>query len=133
MASVSTAAKQQRIIHVFSISYFNRFIVTMLVDQYHIVIGGEKLSGYLLNAQHPDGWAKAKFFLQHGFITEGDLITLLMFFISNYEVSQKLETKFGTKYIVEGAIPGLQAASLRTVWIVLNGEKSCRFVTAYPL
>ena len=34
----------------------------MLVDQYHIVIVGEKLSGYLLNAQHPDGWAKAKFF-----------------------------------------------------------------------
>ena len=72
----------------------------MLVNQYDVVISGEKLSGYLLNNQHPDGWAKAKFFRQYGFLTEEDLRALLLFFVLNYDVSQAVETKFGTKYIV---------------------------------
>jgi hypothetical protein len=40
-----------------------------------------------------------------------------------------LETKHGSKYIVDGVIRGLP---IRTVWIVDSPGGGVRFVTAYP-
>jgi hypothetical protein len=58
---------------------------------------------------------------------------LLVEIISNNFVKETIQTEFGTKYIVEGRVSLQRTAVLKTVWIVLNGENICRFVTPYPL
>lgn len=43
-------------------------------------------------------------------------------------------TVHGQKYRVNGTLAGPEgvSASVTTIWIVLNGEQSPRFVTAFP-
>jgi hypothetical protein len=105
----------------------------MLPDLFQIEISDTKITGYLLNLQHPDGWGKAKFFRQHGFTTTDAVKALLLFIIQQHEVKETIQTDFGVKYIVEGAAFACSPILLRTVWIVLKGENSCKFVTAYPI
>lgn len=42
--------------------------------------------------------------------------------------------KFGTKYVVRGVLAGPdgRSAAIVTVWIILSGTTTPRFVTAYP-
>lgn len=61
------------------------------------------------------------------------LENLLRMLINQNKVTETTKTEFGTKYVVDGLLTGNTNAVLRTVWIVLNGENICRFVTAYPL
>ena len=105
----------------------------MLTEQFQIETDAKKLKEYLLNLQHPDGWSKAKFFRQQGFNTEEELKDLLLHLISNNSSKQSVQTGFGVKYVVDGQVSPESFTMLRTVWIVLEGEKICRFVTAYPL
>lgn len=105
----------------------------MLSTTFVIEIDRAKLTGYLLNLQHPDGGTKAKFFIGNGYSTESEMRTLLLTIINTNPVKQGIQTEFGAKYIVEGLLPGKEAVMLRIVWVVLHGENCCRFVTAYPL
>lgn len=105
----------------------------MLSDLYHIEISSVKITDYLLNLQHPDGWGKAKFFPQYGFTTAEEVKSLLLVIVQQNEIKQTIQTEFGIKFIVEGAISADSSVLLRTVWVVLKGENSCKFVTAYPL
>ena len=96
----------------------------------------KKIQGYLLNREHPDNGGKADFFAQFGFTTE-DWITLaaaLRLLAKQGDLSRSVESKHGTKYIVDGELenPRGRQALVRTVWIVETGENIPRLVTAYP-
>lgn len=83
----------------------------MLPDQFQIDIPSAKINDYLLNSHHRDGWSKAKFFRKHRFATEEDVKILLASIIYQNDVKQIIQTKYGTKYIVEGALLQLVAIS----------------------
>lgn len=100
------------------------------------VVEREKIVGYLLNPQHPDGASKAKFFLSLGFRTEQweKLAEALRELINRSPTMRTVESIHGRKY-VEGTIqsPGGISPRIRTVWIVDRGRLAPRLVTAYPL
>ncbi|MGH8546727.1 MAG: DUF6883 domain-containing protein [Gammaproteobacteria bacterium] len=50
------------------------------------------------------------------------------------EVHEAIESDYGMKYIIRASLkgPNGRAFEFVTVWIVLEGEKVPRFVTAYP-
>jgi len=55
--------------------------------------------------------------------------------VADNAVSSVQQTPFGVKYLIDGQISGPTgaAAAIRSVWFVEAGERSPRFVTAYPL
>jgi hypothetical protein len=100
------------------------------------VVEREKITEYLLNAAHPDNGGKAAFFQSLGFSGE-DWTTLSAAFrklIETTEVTMKLESPHGWKYILDGCIesPGGKAPLVRTIWIIDRGQEAPRLVTAYP-
>jgi hypothetical protein len=96
----------------------------------------DKIKGYLLNPDHPDGATKARFFATMGFATETWLVLAeaLRRLASATEVAKRIETGYGTKYIVDGLLetPSGRKPLVRTVWIVDRGREIARLVTAYP-
>jgi len=96
-----------------------------------------KISGYLLADDHPAGRSKAQFFNSLGFRKDQPavLIRALLQHAASNEVSSASQTHFGAKYLIGGRISGPTgaAAIIRSVWFVENGERSPRFITAYPL
>jgi hypothetical protein len=96
----------------------------------------EKLTGYLLDEQHPVGGPKAKWLIGHGYDAadpsplERDLLSVVH--ASDDSVTQ--QSRFGTKYVVVGRInaPDGQQVDVTTVWIVEPPDDRPRFVTAYP-
>jgi hypothetical protein len=96
-----------------------------------------KLSGYLLAADHASGRSKALFLNNLGFRREQPnfLRRALLQHAADNAVSSVQQTPFGAKYLIEGRISGPTgtAAAIRSVWFVETGERSPRFVTAYPL
>jgi hypothetical protein len=97
-----------------------------------------KLSGYLLAADHASGRSKALFLSRLGFRSDQPdvLRRALLQHAADNAVSSVQLTPFGAKYLIEGRISGstgTAAASIRSVWFVEIGERSPRFVTAYPL
>lgn len=97
----------------------------------------QKVTGYLLNLEHPEGGSKAKFFLSRGFTAENwpRLIEALLNQAGSGKVSAVKEGRFGTKFIVDGQIACLDRSlvRIRTVWIVRHGTKIPSLVTAHPL
>jgi hypothetical protein len=101
------------------------------------IIPPAKMRDYLLASEHPEGGSKAGFFLAMGFHPDrwqlfADAVREM---ITHNPVTQRLESRHGTKYIVEGNLMTLTArrVHVRTVWIIEPGESAPRFVTAYPL
>lgn len=97
----------------------------------------EKIVEYLLNHEHPDGRAKALFFERVGFKTEAweTLADALRAHGGTHDVASVVESRFGTRYIVEGKLvsPDGRNPLIRTVWIVEKAQAAPRLVTAYPL
>ena len=96
-----------------------------------------KISGYLLNLQHPDGKGKANFFLKAGFHLDkiGDFKAFLLNHAMTHQVAKAEQTKFGTKYIIEGEVEMSDSFRfhLRTVWMVTIHSSQPKLITAYPL
>ena len=96
----------------------------------------QKIVEYLLNREHPDNGGKADFFIDLGFSAEAweTLAQALQRLAVSFPVTRSMESSHGKKYIVEGEIesPIGKPATVRTVWIVDNGETIARLVTAYP-
>ena len=107
-----------------------------LPDLENAILDSGKLRDYLLSSEHPIGRFKATFFAALGysregsFRLEGDFRTL----IASESAILGGASAFGQKYEVRGTLTGPAGRSARvvTVWIVLVGETSPRFVTAYP-
>jgi hypothetical protein len=96
----------------------------------------EKVRDYLLSSAHPVGRFKARFFNALGYTTsdypqlQRDLLAL-----GKSGVAEPgRPSSYGQKYEVRGRLQGPSGASagIVTVWLILNGEESPRFVTAFP-
>jgi hypothetical protein len=63
-------------------------------------------------------------------------ITALRQVAESGEVVERIESVYGEKFVVDGALPahaGISSARVvQTVWIIERGESVPRLVTAYP-
>ena len=95
-----------------------------------------KVQEYLLAETHPVGWAKARFFKTLGFREDAPeaLQAALLQIARTGVLIEEQQSRFGSKYVVDGYITGPELAStqVRTVWILEPGSARPRFVTAYP-
>jgi len=96
-----------------------------------------KIVGYLLAFDHPEGGGKAEFFTRFGFTADEwqVLADALIAHAGTHPVSSTSESKYGTKYRIEGQIPcpDGRSPSIRAVWIIDTGADAPRLVTAHPL
>jgi hypothetical protein len=101
------------------------------------IIDPKKVSHYLLNRRHPDGAAKAAFFMRFGFTPDNreELAGALLTHARTHEVTSLKQSPYGINYVIEGALvaPDGRKLLLRTVWVIRSGETIPRFVTAIPL
>lgn len=91
----------------------------------------------LLNPEHRAGKGKACFFASHGFAVEDwqKLADALRQHAREYEVTKEETVPLGVRFVVEGdmTMPDGAIARVRAVWFIERGERTPRFVTAYPL
>lgn len=103
----------------------------------HAYIPPAKITAYLLNADHPDGGGKARYFVQFGFRREEwqRMADALLRHGASYAVVNSAETQYGPTYAVDGIIltPDGRNPRVRTVWMIRYGEDAPCFVTAYPI
>ncbi len=96
----------------------------------------QKVAGYLLSAEHPDGRGKATFFMSFGFRVEdwGEFSEALLRHAWENEIVEAEETPFGVQYAVEGPLrtPDGRMPVVRSVWEQRPDEEGPRLVTAYP-
>jgi hypothetical protein len=97
----------------------------------------KKIVEYLLSSSHPDGSAKARFFVRFGFSSDEWKIfaRALRQHGRVHDVSSSIESKYGRRYSVDGLIetPDGRNPKVRTVWVLAKRSKSPRLVTAYPI
>jgi hypothetical protein len=102
-----------------------------------LIVEREKIVGYLLNAAHRYGAAKARFFSEFGFRAEnwGQLAQALREHGQRHEITKVKQTAFGPRYEVDGPLPAPDGRRplLRTVWQMDRGKLAPRLITAYPL
>ncbi len=99
-------------------------------------IDSAKVRDYLLSESHPVGRFKASFLSSLGYepahweLLRDDLRALAR----EETATPGLRTSYGQKYEVRGTLsgPNGRSAAVVTVWIILHGESSPRFVTAFP-
>lgn len=100
------------------------------------IVDDAKVRDYLLSLEHLIGRFKAAFFgalgytRGHGQQLQQDLLQLGQ----SGTADQGQKSAFGQKYEVRGILEGPSGgrADIVMVWIILNGEESPRFVTAFP-
>lgn len=95
----------------------------------------EKLRDYLLSVAHPIGRFKSVFFRGLGYkVDDYEALANGIRSILSGDAEAVETAKFGTKYVVRGVLagPNGRAAAIVTVWIILSGTTTPRFVTAYP-
>jgi undecaprenyl pyrophosphate synthase len=99
------------------------------------IIDSEKLSGYCLNPEHPDGQHKARVFqsvLGLRQENEEELRNALKEALKNYNAAFERENSYGKKYIIDFSMNrGDKQAIVRSVWIVRFEENFPRLVTCY--
>lgn len=95
-----------------------------------------KITGYLLSLEHPDGRSKAAFFTGLGFRAERweELSEALLRHARECGLVEEERTPFGIQYAIEGPLitPGVRRPTVRSVWEQRGGERGPRLVTAYP-
>lgn len=96
-----------------------------------------KIVDYLLALEHPEGAGKAEFFAHFGFTVDAWqlLAEALLAQARTHPVASMSETRYGTKYRIEGPVvcSDGRSPSIRTVWIIDSGADKPRQVTAHPL
>ena len=106
----------------------------MLLPFYHkAIIDAEKIRGYTLNPSHERGKHKAKLFqLALGFDTSHTayLIQLIKDAISYESCEINAIDQYGTRYSVTFLYKNV---NIKTIWIILVGEKFPRLVSCYIL
>jgi hypothetical protein len=100
------------------------------------IIESAKVREYLLSAEHPVGRFKARFFTGLGYSQNEwpRLRSDIQAIIASEDAIPGVSSDFGQKYEVRGTLlgPSGRSAKAVTVWIVLAGETTPRFVTAFP-
>lgn len=101
------------------------------------IVERRKITDYLLASEHPEGGGKAEFFTRFGFVADEweALAETLMAHALAHPVSSMSESKYGTKYRIDGRIlcPDGRAPFIRSVWIIDSGTEAPRLVTVHPL
>jgi len=96
----------------------------------------EKVRDYLLSPEHPVGRFKARFFRALGYSRNGwsQLKSDVVALARSGAADPGRPSPHGQKYEVRGRLqtPSGASVGIVTVWIILNGEESPRFVTAFP-
>jgi hypothetical protein len=108
----------------------------MLPGAERAVIDASKVRDYLLSHEHPIGRFKAVFFESLGY-AQSDWTRLqaaLLDLGRSRDAVEGQASQFGRKYEVRGSLigPSGRRADVVTVWVVLTGDDTPRFVTAYP-
>lgn len=106
------------------------------LDPDHLQVDKAKITDYLLCRAHPDGNSKAAFFARYGFLVEQWPVfaTALCAHGASQEIVRRIDSPFGTKYLVTGRIvtPDGRDPVINTVWTREHGQDACRLITAYP-
>lgn len=101
------------------------------------VVNTEKLAGYCLNPEHPDGQHKAIVFKSALDLDLDDVEELrdaLLQAVVTYDAVPVQRNPYGQKYIIDFLLTRLdKQAIIYTVWIVRNNEDFPRLVTCYVL
>lgn len=101
------------------------------------VVTHDKIVGYLLNPEHPEGGDKCEYFTRFGFsVAQWEMLAAaLIEHATTNDVVKTQATKYGTRYVVEGPVksPDKRNPDLRSVWFIRNDEDFPRLVTAYRL
>jgi hypothetical protein len=101
------------------------------------IVERDKLIDYLLNAVHPKGASKARFFESFGFSVYdwGVLSESLRQHARENEVHRAKETGFGPRYEVVGNLnsPDGRNPHVLSVWQLDHGKIAPRLITAYPV
>ena len=96
-----------------------------------------KITGYLLNRQHPQGASKARLFERLGFSAHDwrHLASALLEHGQTHPVSAIHTSPYGTRYEVDGELktPANRRLWIRTVWQTDINAIAPRLITAYPL
>ncbi|MBA3896924.1 MAG: hypothetical protein H0X36_07270 [Sphingomonadaceae bacterium] len=99
------------------------------------LVAPAKIAEYLLNASHPRGAAKARFFQSFGFEvrTADDLTRALGNHPRRNEIKSISIDRAGVKSVIECRIetPDGRNPCVRTIWVLEPGATVHRFVTAY--
>jgi hypothetical protein len=107
-----------------------------LAEQFELLISDEKLMKYLLSGTQTKSTDKAKLFSLFGYNVENASILKdqLKEIASEREVESISENEYGIFYVVSDEIktPSGKMLLLQTVWHVLDGSTTARFVTSYP-
>ena len=101
------------------------------------VIGPGKLSHYLLDVRHPVGGPKARFFLGRGSSLHRPdrLAEALAMRMMRATLVRRSPHDQGHKLVYECALQAADGSSpcIRSVWIAMHDDSSCRLITAYPI
>jgi hypothetical protein len=108
---------------------------SMLPQAEVLIVEQAKISGYLLDLDHKEGGAKAKFFLKRGFTPNAweAMAEALREHGRTQPVTETRETRFGRKFTVECQLttPDGRNPCILTAWIQ-EGARPPRLVTAHP-
>jgi hypothetical protein len=100
------------------------------------VVDAAKVRDYLLSSSHPVGRFKAQFFIGLGYSQERwELLVNVLRRHATDGTSKELDkSAYGRKFAVRGSIlgPAGRSAKLVSIWILLPGADTPRFVTAFP-
>lgn len=95
----------------------------------------EKITHYLLNLDHPDGWGKAQEFRNRGY-NESNVAVMIRDLIGvaqTQPVSEVVTTQYGIKYVIYGLIQPPFGGDLLilSVWQIDHGRSAPRLLSAY--
>lgn len=108
----------------------------MLPNLHKATIDRRKITNYLLSREHPTGRAKAAFFEGFGFDRERPEIleSRLIAHARSNELTETIETEFGTKFIITGPMETPTGVTVRicVVWFCAKDQTIPQLVTAFP-
>ena len=94
-----------------------------------------KITRYLLDLNHPDGWGKAQEFRKRGYDDSNvaTMITDLIGVAQTQPVSEVVTTQYGIKYVIYGVIqpPIGEDLLILSVWQIDRGRSAPRLLSAY--
>jgi hypothetical protein len=100
------------------------------------VVDAAKVRDYLLSPSHPVGRFKAQFFVALGY--SQDRWSLLAADLRRQAADGTAQdgeaSPYGRKFEVRGNLvgPSGRGAAVVTIWIILHGTDSPKFITAFP-
>ena len=99
------------------------------------IVGDDKLIGYCLNSEHPEGRHKARVFQSLLGLgpEQSDILKEALCQAAAGESAERVgTTAYGDLYVVDFVMSaGDKAAPVRSVWIIRSGEDIPRLVSCY--